>query len=233
MQIFNVLLNVFFPNTCISCGKVIDSNEYLCDYCHEKLPRIDFTKNCIRCGLPNKNCECNNRVFYFGGSIAPFYNDDSAQNAMYKFKFSRHTRNANFFSKQMSLTIKNVYSNVKFDGITYVPLTFKKYLKRGFNQSSVLAKQIAKICDLPYFDNLLYRNKNKIAQHKITGVKERFKNVEGLYGCKQKVKGNILLVDDIKTTGATLNECAKQLILNGADNVYCITGLITNNRKDK
>lgn len=233
MQIFNALLNAFFPNVCISCGKIIEDNEYLCDYCHEKLPSIDFTKNCIRCGLPKNKCECNNRVFYFNGTVAPFYNKESAQSAMYKFKFSRATNNAKFFSEQMALTIKNVYRDVKFDGVTYVPLTLRRYLKRGFNQSALLAKQISNFLDLPYLDGLLYRKKNKIEQHKINDIKERFKNVEGLYGGKYKIKGNILLVDDIKTTGATLNECAKQLILNGADNVYCITGLITYNRKDK
>ncbi len=233
MQIFDALLNTFFPNVCISCGKIIDDKEYLCDYCYEKLPDIDYTKNCTRCGLPKKKCECKNRVFYFNGAVAPYYNDESAKSAMYKFKFSRATNNSNFFSRQMALTVKNVYRDIKFDGITFVPLTLRRYLKRGFNQSAVLAKQISKILDLPYLDNLLYRKKNKIAQHKINDIKERFKNVQGLYGCKQKVTGNILLVDDIKTTGATLNECAKQLILSGADKVYCITGLITHNRKDK
>ena len=86
---------------------------------------------------------------------------------------------------------------------------------------------------MPVVD-ILYRNKSKTDQHDIKNPKERFKNVEGLYGAKGKVNGkNILLVDDIKTTGATLNECAKQLILSGADNVYCVTGLISDRRKEK
>ena len=106
-------------------------------------------------------------------------------------------------------------------------------LNRGFNQSKILAEKIGEKLNLPVLD-ILYRNKSKTDQHDIKNPKERFKNVEGLYGAKGKVNGkNILLVDDIKTTGATLNECAKQLILSGADNVYCVTGLISDRRKEK
>ena len=233
MQIFKGLFNAFYPNTCISCGEIIEDGEFLCDSCYEMLPEIDYTKNCNRCGIPKKDCQCKSRVFYFGGTAAPFYNDTSAKSGMYKFKFSRNTRNAEFFSQRMALTVNNVFKDIKFDYITYVPLTAKKYLFRGFNQSRILAKQIGDLLCIPFADKLLYRNKGNINQHDIKNPKERFINVVGLYYCKQKVTGkNILLVDDIKTTGATLNECAKQLLINGANNVYCITGLISYNRKE-
>lgn len=233
MRIFKSIISALFPNTCIACGEIIEEGECLCDYCYEILDRVDFTKACKRCGLSKKNCECKNRVFYFAGVAAPFYNESSAKDAMYKFKFSKETRNAEFISQQMLLTIEMVYDNIDFDIVTFVPLTFKRFLNRGFNQSQILAEKIGEKLNLPVLD-ILYRNKSKTDQHDIKNPKERFKNVEGLYGSKGKVNGkNILLVDDIKTTGATLNECAKQLILSGADNVYCITGLITDKRKDK
>lgn len=233
MQIFKSLVSAFYPNTCIACGEVISEDEQFCDYCFEFLPRTDYTKNCIKCGLPKNDCECKYRVFYTSGMIAPFYNKASAKEAMYRFKFSKKERNADFFAQQMALCAKSVYRDIKFDGVTYVPLTFRKFMKRGFNQSAVLAKKTAGILSLPLMEDLLYSKKNNKSQHDISNIKERFKNVEGLYGCKRKVKGNLLLIDDIRTTGATLNECAKQLILNGADKVYCLTGLITNNRKEK
>ncbi len=227
MQIFKTIINLFFPNTCIACGDIIEDGEDFCNYCYEMLAKVDFTKNCIGCGSKKKLCECKYRVFYYSGMIAPFYNKASSKDAMYKFKFSRQKENAKFFSQQMSLAVRNAYNGINFDAITYVPLSFKKQLKRGFNQSELLAKQISEILRIPILD-VLYCNSRRINQHDLSDPKERFKNVQGLYGCKTKVMGkNILLVDDIKTTGATLNECAKQLILNGADNVYCVTGLIT------
>lgn len=233
MQVFKAILSAFFPNTCISCGEIINEEDALCDYCFEMLPRVDLVKNCTRCGLPKKHCDCKNHVFYYNGCIAPFYNKLSAQKAMYRYKFRKMQKNADFFSKQMALAVKMVYSDIKFDAVTYVPLNYRKFLKRGFNQSEVLARQISQILGLKIFDKLLFCSKNKISQHNLKNPKERFRNVGGMYGCKHKVKGNILLIDDIKTTGATLNECAKMLILSGADKVYCVTGLITHNREDK
>ena len=233
MQFFKSILSAFYPNTCIARGDIIDEDESLCAYCFEMLPRVDLLKNCIRCGLPKKDCDCKNHVFYYNGCIAPFYNDATAKVAMYKFKFRKAEKNADFFVKNLALTVKTVYRDIKFDAVTYVPLTTKKNLKRGFNQSKILASKLAEILGLPLFDNLLYCKQNKTSQHDLKNPKDRFKNVEGLYGCMHKVKGNILLIDDIKTTGATLNECAKQLILSGADKIYCATGLITYNRKDK
>ena len=233
MRIFNSIISAFFPNTCIACGEIIDDGESLCDYCYEMLDKVDFTKTCKRCGLTIKNCECKYRVFYFSGVAAPFYNSASAKEIMYKFKFSKATKNAEFISQQMLLAIEMVYNDINFDAVTFVPLTFKRFLNRGFNQSKILAEKISEKLNLPVLD-ILYRNKSKTDQHDIKNPKERFKNVEGLYGTKGKVNGkNILLVDDIKTTGATLNECAKQLILSGADNVYCVTGLISDRRKEK
>ncbi len=232
MEIFKSVINAFFPNTCIACGDIIDEGEDFCDYCFGMLPKLDFTKNCIRCGLKKKNCECKYRLFYYNGMIAPFYNSGTAQKAMYRFKFSRSERNAKFFARQMSLTVKTAYSDINFDAVTFVPISFKKKLKRGFNQSEVLAKQVSEILNLPLLNNLLYCKYKKVNQHDLKKIKERFKNVEGMYGCNYKITGKtILLIDDIKTTGVTLNECAKQLILSGADKVYCLSGLISERKK--
>ncbi len=234
MSAFKNILSAFFPNTCIACGEIINEDEHLCEYCFEMLERVDLIKNCTRCGLPKKHCDCKKHVFYYNGCIAPFYNDTSAKDAMYKYKFAKRQKNAEFFAQHLALAVKTVYYDINFDAVTYVPLNYRKFLKRGFNQSEVLARQISEILDLNLYDNLLYCKKNKVSQHDLKNPKDRFKNVAGLYGCKHQVTGkNILLIDDIKTTGATLNECAKQLILSGADKVYCVTGLITYNRKDK
>ncbi|MEE1238890.1 MAG: hypothetical protein UHO61_03080, partial [Acutalibacteraceae bacterium] len=106
-----------------------------------------------------------------------------------------------------------------------------RFLKRGFNQSRVLAEKIAEILGIPIADELVCL-KNGKRQHDLFG-KERFENVKGRYKAKTGTKGKmLLLVDDIKTTGATLNECAKQLCLSGADGVYCVTALISVREKN-
>ena len=77
------------------------------------------------------------------------------------------------------------------------------------------------------FEDLLKCKYNRKSQHNMP-FDERFQNVKGMYSFNYRIEGKtILLVDDIKTTGASLDECAKQLLLAGAEHIYCITGLVT------
>lgn len=104
---------------------------------------------------------------------------------------------------------------------------------RGFNQSEVLAERIAKILSLPII-NALSCVKSAHSQHKIKDYKERFKNVKGIYKANGAFDGKtLLLVDDIMTTGATLNECAAVLLRAGADKIYCVTALRTDKNDKK
>ncbi len=232
-KIFKVLVSAFFPKTCVCCGKIISESDELCDYCHEMIYRPDPLKRCIKCGLEKKNCECNKKVFCFDALIAPFYNTGVAKDAMYKYKFRKHESNADFFAKQMSICVENEYKNIHFDGITYVPLSKRKKLSRGFDQCEVLARKMSKILDIQFLPNALSCKHKSTSQHDMS-IKEREKHVKGMYSYRYSNFGRtILLVDDIKTTGATLNECAKQLLISGADRVYCVTGLMSENKKKK
>lgn len=233
MKVFNSIVGALFPRKCISCGCIIDCNEHLCDYCFEMLERIDLSKICFRCGMNKKNCLCKSRVYHFGGCVAPFENESVAQAAMYRYKFIRTNGAAKFFAQEMAKAIATVYNDIEFDGITYVPMHPIKQLKRGFNQSEEIALELSKILNLKLYERLLSSKYKSNSQHSMT-LKERFDNIKGVYKSNYMVTGKtILLVDDIKTTGATLDECAKQLLLAGADNVYCVSGLITVAEKGK
>lgn len=235
MNLFKGAISALFPNVCIACGEAIAEGEYLCEYCDEMAATVDFTKNCRRCGRDKKSCECSKRVFHFSGCAAPFYNEGVIQNAMYSFKFAHKDYIAKFFAERMAITVKTAYSDIDFDLVCFVPMKLSKKLKRGFNQSEVLAKHISKFLKLPLCYNALVASKHTKIQHKLTS-EERFKNVKGKFAANKKhnlTGKTVLLVDDIKTTGATLDECAKQLLLLGADEVYCITGLMTPKNKKK
>ncbi len=233
MKVFKSVVNALFPNKCISCGTIIPDEEYLCEYCFEMIDYVDFSKICTRCGLSKKNCECKSRVYHFAGCISPFENKDIARESMYRYKFMRTPTAAKFFAKEMAKAVKIVYNEIAFDGVAYVPMHPLKQLKRGFNQSEKLAVEIAEIFDLKVYYGLLSCKYVSKSQHNMP-IKERFSNVKGLYSTNYKVTGKtILLVDDIKTTGASLDECAKQLLLAGAENVYCVSGLISQAKKGK
>ena len=233
MKFFNSILETLFPNKCLSCGELIDENEFLCEYCYEMIESIDTLKICSGCGHYKKECECKERVYHFSGAIAPFKNDGQAQEAMYRYKFARVESGAQFFANEMAKMVKTVYADINFDGIAFVPMHPLKELRRGFNQSRLLAQRLSQILGLTVYDGLLSAKYVSKKQHDLP-IKERFKNVKGIYSSNYKVTGKtILLVDDIKTTGATLDECAKQLLLAGANDVFCICGLITKQKKGK
>ena len=224
--LINLIKEAFFPMTCAACGEVTEGGEPLCDYCREMLKPINPIKRCISCGIEKPDCDCRYRVFHFDGLIAPFENKDTAKLGVYSFKIGKRLSNADYFAKQMAFCVKNEYRDIHFDAVTFVPMHRYRLLKRGFNQSRVLAEIIAEILEIPLEDTLVCL-KNGKRQHDLFG-KDRLENVKERYKARVGVKGKtLLLVDDIKTTGATLDECTKQLYLKGADGVYCVTALIS------
>ena len=230
-MIFKSLINAVFPNTCASCRSIIDENEFLCDYCMCMLEASSADKLCIKCGLPVKECRCKYNVYSFDGVIAPFYREASSRNAMYEFKFRKNEKVSRFFAERMALEVKRYYRDIKFDIIACVPMSRIARNKRGYNQSELIAKELSKILEIPFKDGLLLSHKKKRSQYRLT-ASERKDNLKGVFYSDSKLNGQtVLLVDDIKTTGVTLSECAKILLTIGADKVYCVTGLLS--RKNK
>lgn len=231
MKLFDIAVSALFPSTCVVCNEIIEDGDYFCAICDEYLKHCMSDKICTKCGLPKSKCDCKRNAFHFNGCIAPFYNDTSARTAMYAFKFRKKEYIANFFAEQMALFVKQCYNDIKFDVIVYVPLFKLRQLWRGYNQSFLLAKRISEILQIPVKENALGCRFRRRTQHS-TKLKHRFENVKDKYYCKCSMNGKtVLLIDDIKTTGATLDECTKQLMLSGADRVYCLTGLITDKKK--
>lgn len=233
MKILSNLISCIFPNICAGCGEVLSGDDHFCDYCFEMIEKVDLEKVCLKCGLPKKSCECSKITFHFEACIAPFKNSGVARKAMYAFKFNHKENLGVYFAKQMTLAIKQKFYENDFDIVTYVPMLKKNQLKRGYNQSCLLAENISKFLQIPLAKDLLKCNKKKKKQHSLSR-EERFENIRNIYYCRHSLNGKrILLIDDIKTTGATFDACAKQLYAAGADSVVCVAGLITYKDKKK
>lgn len=232
-MLFKTLTSLFFPKTCACCRTVIDENESFCDYCYSMLEPCDCTKLCLKCGHDKKFCVCKNRVFHFDLAAAPYYNTGIARKAFYSFKFNRNEALAIVFARQMALTLRQVYSDENFDFITFVPMSKSRERKLGYNPVLLLAERLSDLVDIPVKD-VLKCHKKKRPQHKLKDYKKRFDNVAGIYYTDKRLSSKrILLIDDIKTTGATLDECAKQLYSAGADRVCCLTALMTSRKRGK
>lgn len=228
-----IIANIIFTKRCPFCGQVILPYNECCKRCFEILPVI---KNdvCVKCGLSFSECSCKRETREYDGICAPFYYRDMVSEAVQRFKFRGEKSIGEFFAKEMAQRIKLCFPDKTFHMIVPVPLYKKKLRERGYNQSMVLAKDIGKILKIPVC-NVISKDFDTQAQH-FTHASKREGNVAGVFSIidPELVRGKtVLLCDDIKTTGHTLNECTKMLKLWGAEKVYCVCTCITQRSIDK
>ncbi len=219
------LTSAIYPHKCIGCGDVLNVNSYLCDRCNTKFERIDLNNICLNCGQEKNECVCRYSIYRFNSLTSAFKNSGIARKAYYSYKFYKNQHYSKFFAKELSLAVLNCYENIRFDFICSVP-SFNKF---AYDHSGYLAKETSKLLDIPFEKNIISCVKKGKKQHKST-IEQRLKNVCNKYRVNKKIDNKkILLIDDIKTTGATLDECARELLFAGADSVYCATLLVATN----
>ncbi len=199
--------NTFYPERCPYCTRVIPLGELCCDECAKQF--TDITYHTYAKGG------------YLTVSAVP-YTGIFAQGII---RFKKEHQYAYQLARIMAEAIINEYRNETFDLITYVPLHPKKHEERGYNQSELLAQELSQLLSIPV-EATLKKTRNNQPQHSLKNASEREKNVKGAYRLTSKTsaKGkNILLIDDIITTGNTLGECARVLCCGNAQNVLCAT----------
>lgn len=226
MEFIKALIEFIYPPRCIICDKPIQ-NEGFCENCKDKL-HVNDLNTCFNCGIDVKHCECNSFFYHFDGIVSPYFKEGYAKDAVYNLKFRGRFNCVETFGLQMADFATKKFGLENIDAVTFVPANKKSLNKRGFNQSELLARVVSKHINKPLVKNLLYKDKSAQVQHKIKNVSDRFENARNSYRAKRKCEfSNFLLVDDIKTTGASLDECARQLKFAGAEKVYCVTALIS------
>ena len=204
------IISFIYPKKCIFCSEIIPNDKIICKFCKGKV--CTDTKIEIISNIGEKIISC----------ISVFKYTDDIRRILLKFKFSGYRYYSEFFSEILAEEIiKNKIDN-NIDIVTCVPLSRNRKIQRGYNQSELVAKLVAKNINIEYKDTLT-KIKDNPEQHKLA-YDERFKNVKNVYKIKniQDIyQKNILICDDIVTTGSTLRECCKILIKNGANSVVC------------
>ena len=206
-----MLLDFLFPQKCPYCGKPLGCGQTECSEC---LKGFD-TRAVIKKTPADDIC------------IAPFEYKGAAATAIKNFKFRGVVFNCRSLSAAAARAIKSSGIRAEIEVVTFVPMTKGRKRKRGFNQSQLLAKEISALLKLPC-EELIARDKESEYQHKL-GYEERAKHNKSYYRVKNpdRVRNrNILIVDDIMTTGATLSSCSGILKDNGAKTVYCAAAAI-------
>ena len=198
---------------CGFCGK-LDRNS-LCNKC-----KIQIQKNNL-----SQIEDYKNTTSYFDEHIYLFKYSGEIRNMILNYKFREKSYIYSTFVELIKNNKKICAQIKKYDIIIPVPISKKRLNTRGYNQSALIARKIAKTLNMCYEENILVKIKDNKPQSEM-GQEKRKSNVKDVYTIKNKEKiyqKKILLIDDIFTTGNTVNECAKVLIENFASSVGIFT----------
>jgi len=211
VKVKNFILDLLYPQFCFNCSR---EGNYLCEDCQSTLG-LQLTHQ--------KHRTQNLKDLYF----ALPYQDSLIKNLIQKFKYKPLVKELSKTLASLIITHFQLLDNKPdFSNFTLIPVPLeKKRLKwRGFNQAEELARKLSVFLKIPLINNVLVKIKTTLPQVEFS-EEERKENVKGVFLCKNsnQIKGKkILLVDDIYTTGATMEECAKVLKEAGAREIIGI-----------
>ena len=210
MGFFTAFLDLIFPHKCVFCGKILrDRGDLYCGKCVETLP---FTSNGGR-----------QEGAYYSVCISPLHYKGAVRRSILKFKFRGAVGYAETYGKLLAECLRE-NADVEYDVISWVPLSEKRKRSRGYDQAMLLGLAFALELGEVALETLAKINDVR-AQSELGGPAERRENISGAYVAidPELVSGKrVLLVDDIVTTGSTLDECASVLLSAGAASVACI-----------
>lgn len=228
------LRDVFFPLRCCSCDKITGSTLPFCEDCKGLVIKPSKASGlCDVCGLTLSQCLCGKKLYYEKFS-AVFYHEGQARRNIFRLKFHLRRDIADSFAKAILLQLEDRDFFEKTDIITFIPMRPLAEFLRGYNQSELIAKRLSEHTGIPC-RALLTKEFSTKKQHNLPGI-ARSGNLSGVFepvkDKTEEIKGkNILVVDDVCTTGNTLNEAAKTLLIFGAEAVF--TAVCNVRKKEK
>lgn len=236
-SLLNGLIELVYPRTCLVCknglGEKTQINDFVCTVCLEKLKR-NLPPFCYRCGrhlkannLAKNICSsCIKRPLHFDRAFSPYIYEGVIKELIHKFKYKNKDYLGKFLSNLMVEFINEYNLPLEFmDFIIPIPLHKTKLREREFNQAEVLGNFIAQEFNKLTLNNCLLRHRRTKTQTELE-EKERLINVKDSFSVNQEdnlKNKNILLIDDVLTTGATCSEAAYALKKAGANIVFVLT----------
>lgn len=235
-EILEGVTDIFFPKRCAICDRVLPiSARHICSACEKNLTYTG-EQYCLKCGKAvneeEEYCEiCRRRekTAYESGRVAFLY-DAAMRESIGKFKYHGRKEYAAFYAEQIDQECHEWIKLAAPEALIPVPIHRERRRIRGYNQAEVLAKELGRRMEIPVWNGFLIRKKNTLPQKGLSKT-ERIKNVKQAFSIAEsaqklyKVPNCVILIDDIYTTGSTIEACAEVLKREGVGKVFflCIS----------
>ena len=223
------LLDLLYPPKCVFCRELLKwgTEKWVCKPCSTEIEYISGNV-CPQCGRPVeakiKAChECRSSQKFFTHNHALFVYDGTIRDSIHRFKYNRSPQYSKYFASEFANRLHDEITRHQF--LVGIPMHKSKMKSRGFNQADLLAKETSLLTNVAVLENTLLRVKNTKPQNALDKT-SRLNNLQDAFVITSNniIEGKrIILVDDIYTTGSTINECAKVLKEAGATEVNSIT----------
>ena len=215
-----IALDLLFPRWCVGCGR---EGDFICPDCLKELPRIN-PPLCPRCGRPQLNAvvcpACVGWEASIDGIRALFKFEGAVRQAIHELKYNNVRAIAPLLGKWLGDYL--IANPLPAELLVPVPLHARRLRERGYNQSRLLARELSLLSGLPLVDDCLVRITHGTPQARTRNVAERRGNVADAFSCRDRrlEDKQVLVIDDVSTSGATLDACARALKSAGASSAW-------------
>lgn len=229
----DMALDMLYPKTCPVCDNVLKRQEMICSQCRGKLVYI-CEPRCKKCGKflgKEENAsyqeycsDCRRVRHSYDFGIAVFILNDEMRQSIYRFKYKNRRTYAIFYGNAIADYCGTLFLTLGIEVIVPVPIHKRKKRQRGFNQTDLIAEALGERLHLPVCSNLLVRTRYTIPQKELNPT-ARHNNVKNAFQIGKSLVQykKILLVDDIYTTGSTIDACAEMLKTAGVEQIYFVS----------
>lgn len=229
IQLQKIIPDLLFPRRCAVCDDISDiRGQGVCSKC---LPKIVYIKEpcCMKCGKQLarqeqeycRDCSRNKHFFIKGTAL---YDQGSMAEPVFRYKYGNRPEYARFYGRDLYEKKRGFLEQVKPDALVPVPIHWSRMRRRGYNQAQLIARELSKYSGIPVREKLI-RRCVKTAPLKDLGPLERQNNLKKAFKiCQNDVKlKTIVIIDDIYTTGSTIDAMAKAFYQSGVESVYFMT----------
>lgn len=232
-------LSWLYPGRCGVCGELLPVGQIgVCEACYAELPFVR-PPVCLSCGkelgstdfwAPEEFCtDCSAHTKDFSGGIALLNYHGAARKLITGFKYENKREYAAFLAKELARRKGRQILSFRPDLLVPVPVHKRRRRERGYNQAGLLARELGRELGIPVREDILVRRINTTAQKKLDVLHRRYNETKA-FAANEVIKGRVLLVDDIYTTGATAQGCTTELLKAGAEKVFLVNAAIGGGR---